>query len=103
MGIEVDPDLFHRDVDDSEIYAADPALRRWGGFIESIVGDGTRGDTPPPSTTVTLGVPPKEPPGEQLSLEQSSSETARATTPSTPSYSNPSPGKSTKGGREWSE
>jgi DNA-binding MarR family transcriptional regulator len=103
LDIDIDPELFHRDTPIDEVYAADPALRRWEGFIEAIVGDGTRGDTPPPSTTVTLGVYPKEPPGEQLSLEQSSSETSRTSTPAMPSYPNHSRSESTDGAGEGLE
>jgi hypothetical protein len=103
LDIDIDPDLFHRDTPIDDIYAADPALRRWEGFIEAIVGDGTRGDTPPPATTVTLGVYPKEPPGEQLSLEQSSSESSRASTPAMPSYPNHSRPESTDGAGEGLE
>jgi hypothetical protein len=103
LDIDIDPDLFHRDTPIDDIYAADSALRRWEGFIEAIVGDGTRGDTPPPSTTVTLGLYPKEPPGEQLSLEQSSSETSRTSTPAMPSYPNHSRSESTEGAGEGLE
>jgi len=101
LGIDVDPDLFLWDTPTDEQFSAHEAFYRWRGFITDIC-------SPPGSeeddvATVTLGVYPKEPPGEQLSLEQSSSESSRASTPAMPSYPNHSRPESTDGAGEGLE